>query len=454
MENSHINECAVLLIDRLLTYVLGIQVLPHRAKTLIHKAVITTIFIQFFFGLSNTFFVLFVIESVGYELLGILIAISFIVQAVLDYPTGVIGDWIGQKWLLLSAYISFGLSFAIIFFSDSLTSLFISYCLSAFAASQASGALQTWIDNNYKVSAGEIDPERKIYSFFVGRWGMTGNLALGISFVTGGFLATIYSRQVVFGLQAILLVILALSFLFYIDDFPEVERAERSVSNYFRLLGGGLQAVFLNKTLLLFITGMCLQAAMWTIWGSMILFPMYYGYTGSDGGASLFRFFIFIIIIPIAGLSANFAVKLKIKNYPVLIAIHTVIFFGGMMFVTALFPFMDWLEPRFEPVALLLLFIVFFFPNILYNSANILQQRLFLDLIPDTNRNAVYSLVPTLILLVNSPTVIIGGQLLKNNGLTVTLWILGLIGLIGTIFFYLAIRTIPVEVERSEELGM
>ena len=117
MEHSYIMSVLVSLIDRLLTHILGIQELPNRAKTLIHKAVITTVFTQFFFGLSNTFFVLFVIDSVGYELLGILIAISFIVQAVLDYPTGVIGDWIGQKWLLLSAYISFGLSFAVLYLS-------------------------------------------------------------------------------------------------------------------------------------------------------------------------------------------------------------------------------------------------------------------------------------------------------------------------------------------------
>ncbi|MHA1449637.1 MAG: hypothetical protein ACTSP4_09485, partial [Candidatus Hodarchaeales archaeon] len=103
------------MIGRFLTYILGIQLLPHRAKTLIHKAVISTTLMQLFFALSNTFFVLFVLDNVGYDMLGILISISFIVQAVLDYPTGVIGDWIGQKWLLFSAYISFGLSYAVLY---------------------------------------------------------------------------------------------------------------------------------------------------------------------------------------------------------------------------------------------------------------------------------------------------------------------------------------------------
>ncbi|MHA1449638.1 MAG: MFS transporter, partial [Candidatus Hodarchaeales archaeon] len=234
---------------------------------------------------------------------------------------------------------------------SSLIALFISYCLTAFASSQASGTLQTWIDNNYKISAGEADPDREIYRFFTGRWNMTNALTRGISFVIGGFLATMFSRQIVFGIQAILLVLLGISFIFYINDFPEVQREERSVRNYFRLLGGGLEAVFLNQSLLLFIIGMCLQATTWMIWAQMILLPMYFGYTGSDGLASLYRFSIFIALIPIAGIAANFAAKLNIKWHPVLLAIHTGVFFTGMIFITALFPFKN----RFEPVALILL---------------------------------------------------------------------------------------------------
>ena len=37
--------------------------------------------------------------------------------------------------------------------------------INGFANAQNSGALATWLDNNYKKVAGDVDPDRKIYSF-------------------------------------------------------------------------------------------------------------------------------------------------------------------------------------------------------------------------------------------------------------------------------------------------
>jgi MFS family permease len=107
--------------------------------------------------------VLFVLDIVSYEELGKLAALSFIVQAVFDYPSGTLGDWIGQRWILAIAFISYGISYWLLAFADSFESLAIVYILSAFAASQESGALQAWFDNNYKTATEDIDPERKFY---------------------------------------------------------------------------------------------------------------------------------------------------------------------------------------------------------------------------------------------------------------------------------------------------
>ncbi|MFW9994177.1 MAG: hypothetical protein ACFFD4_19185 [Candidatus Odinarchaeota archaeon] len=435
------------MVTKLLISFLGVQDLPDTAQGFVQKTVFTVIFIQLFFGLSSTFYVLFVIDTVGYAQLGMLLAVSFILQAVLDFPSGVFGDWVGQKWLLFVAYLSYGLSYALLVFAASFTDLLAVYCIQAFASSQASGALQTWIDNNYKVIAGEADPQRKVYRYFLGRWQMIGEFILASAFLIGGMLSTIYFRQLVFALQSAGLVILAIAFLAIINDFPGVERQERSVRTYFQLMGGGLKAVFMNKTMFLFVIGICFEAAMWSVWGQMIIFPILFGYTGSDGAASTYRFVIWIAGIPVTGLAATQAAKLDAKWYPRTRAAFILLYFGSMLLITAWFPLSD----RFEPVALILTSVVFIGFTILFKIANILEQRLFLDLIPDRNRNAVYSLIPTLVLLASAPAVIIGGELLTSLGLTVSTAVLGLTGLAGTIFFYLALRVLPKELMDQQD---
>jgi len=139
------------------------QNLPDRTQTLVQKVIVAVIFMQFVWSLSDTFYILFVIDSVGYTQLGILVAISFLLQSTLDYPSGALGDWIGQKWVLFSALLTFGVSFCVLAFSQSFETLLVVYCLQALAASQESGALMSWFDNNYKATANDADPDRKTY---------------------------------------------------------------------------------------------------------------------------------------------------------------------------------------------------------------------------------------------------------------------------------------------------
>ncbi|MFX0090219.1 MAG: MFS transporter [Candidatus Hodarchaeota archaeon] len=434
---------------RLLLMLLRIQELPRRAQSLIQKLIIIAVIIQFSFFLSNTFYVLFVIDTVGLGHLGILIAVSFLIQAVLDYPSGVIGDWIGQKWILFIAYASYGLAYGVLFFADSFSTLLIVYILQAFAASQQSGALQAWFDNNYKVAADEADPERKTYRFVIGRWGMFTNFTGAIAFVIGGLLATIYFRQIVFAIQAIAMFLLAIGLLFSIKDFPEVVRSERSIKNYFGLMGEGLRFVFLNKMVLLFVIGLCINAAIWTIWGNMILLPLYFGYTGSDGGASLLRFIIWVIGVPIAALAANLGSKLGIEWLPRLQFLHTLCFFSSFMLLFTWFPIYILEQPitgTFEPIAIILTIIILTFTPLIFYTANIIQQRIFFDLVPDQNRNSVYSLIPTLVLIINAPSALIGGQFLDIFGLTSTLFFLAFLGVLYPMFFYISIRLIPPKV--------
>lgn len=421
--------------------ILGVEKLPNRAQGLVQKFVVALMFADFLFYLSSTFYVLFVIDAVGYAQLGLLLAASFLLQAVLDYPSGALGDWIGQKWVLFIAYLTFGLAYTVLVWADSFSSLLVVYLLQGFAASQQSGAWNAWFDNNYKVAADEPDPQRETYKFFFGRWRMVMNITGAIAFVIGGIAATIHYRQAIFAVQAVGMFIVCLMVLFVINDFTEVERPKKTLHEYFKLLEEGFRIVVFDRVLLLLMAGICCYGVVWAIWGRMILFPLYFGYTGTDAGAGILRFIAWIIGIPVLYFAANLAARLNIKWYPRIYFIFSILFFASFMLLTA------WIPPEdtFEPIAFVLMITILGSIMIFFYIAEILERRIFLDLIPDRNRSSVYSLRPTLVLLAKAPGVVIGGLFLTKLGIPLTMGILGLFGLFATMFFYIAIRLLPGE---------
>jgi MFS family permease len=421
---------------------LGVRDLPDPTKKLIWKLIASTTVLNFIWFLSAAFFTLFVIDTVGIELLGFLVAISYLIQALFDYPSGTIGDWIGQRWILFTGFFLEAIAYIILFFANSFSTLLIAYVIRAIAASQQSGAVGTWFDNNYKVTADEIDPQRKIYKFFIGRWNTISNIVPGLAAALGGILATTYFREMVFLIQAIGLGVLAIVFLIIIKDFPGIDRPKRSVKNYFILLGDGLRFAFLNKVMLLFLIGLCLSSTVVLIWIDMMLFPVYFSYTGSDSGVGILRLIILLLGTVSVFFASKFAVNTEITKIPHLTFMDTVIFYWGVAVITALYPpTNNFFTPQAILIFILFYAVIYFF----HGLKMILEQRFFLDSIPDQNRNSIYSLIPTLLLLASSPMAIIGGQLIKNLGISTTSFLLGSAGLISVLFFYLALRSIPIE---------
>ncbi len=418
---------------------LGVQKLPRRAQLLVQKVVISTLFFDFIWWLSAVFYVLYVIETVGIAQFSILLAISYIVQAVLDYPSGVLGDWLGQRWVLFVGCMLEDIAFGALIFADTFTSLLIVFLIRAIAFSQQSGAVETWSDNNYKVAAGETDPNREVYRHFRGRWNTLTYLISAISLVVGGILVSIFTRQVVFALQTIGMIITALVFLFTVKDYPEIERPKRSVRNYATLMSGGLKFVFRRKVMLFLTMGYCLSMTLRIIWVDLILYPLQLGYTGSDGGASTLRAITLLIVVFIAFYAAKKASKLNIKWYPML-SLELSIFFGGFALLTTWFSIEN---NAFELVAIIITIIIYAPTRLIYQLSDIIRQRIFLDLIPDQNRNSVYSLIPTLVRIVSTPGIIIGGILLNNLSVSVTLLILGVVGLLAVVLNYIAIQYMP-----------
>ncbi|MHA2202898.1 MAG: hypothetical protein ACW991_04350 [Candidatus Hodarchaeales archaeon] len=426
---------------------LGVNKLPLQSQRLIQKFLFILNLQSSLFIISSTFYVLFVIDRIGFGVLGMLLAISFITQAILDYPTGVIGDWIGQRWSLAIAFCGYGLSYSVIIHATSLTDFLFVYLLNAFANSQQSGALRSWFDNNYKVSVGTTDSDRKTYRELFGKQALLSRFLTAAMIILGGVTATVFFRELLFIVQAFGLFGLALLCLILVKDYPEITKPELSFRRYFGLLGEGLRFSFGSKHMLFFVVGVSITSITLLIWGNMILFPMYFGYTGSDGVAAFIRFSFYVLTgftMPRAG---KWSKNLNARKWiPRLRLIHTVLFYGSFILIFTIFPF----ENRLNLLAIVITGFTFLVTECLLATDGFLRQRLLVDVVPDTNRNSVYSLLPTLSFLVSAPFIFISGNIIELVGVPSTLIVLMLLGFISSGFFFLSLRSLPKGVLKEE----
>ncbi len=441
---------------------------------------------NFVFTLSTTFYTIFVAEALGgaggfidgLGLLGILIAIQMITQTLLDYPSGALGDAIGQRWVIAIGNALFGVSFFMVSLVNSSTPfayLAVIYALQGLAQSQISGAWGAWFDNNYKVAMPH-DKKRKQYGVFWGRIGMVGQIASTIALIPGSIIAAVFNRPFVFQIEAVGAVVFAILVLKYIRDFPEVEalREKRpSMNEYTSLLKEGVSYLWKTPFVKYLCVGTMLAASAINVWGSLLLFPIYYSYLITDVAVASYRTLAFI-----PGVAANersgiwsqkFEPRKWIPRFRLLQACGFV-FFVFMAFLMAIFPPVQnatqivnvllpftnivLIElPLEHVIPIIVLFSLFTVTMFFGGFAEILTQRELLDAIPSRNRNSLYSLQPTILLLISTPQIAILGWLIPIIGFPATLLICSGVSLSGVLVIRhaLSLEKPVVEMEVAEK---
>lgn len=445
--------------------------LPDANEKVLHLAKVMTVLgplANFTFVLSTTFYVIFVAEALGggpgmylqgMGLVGTLIVVQMVVQILLDYPTGAIGDWIGQRWVVSSAAICYAVSFFMLSTVTTTTPFFylvIIYLLSGLAQSQQSGAFGAWFDNNYRVAM-PGDRDRKQYGVFWGRMGMLMQIVATASLIPGSILAVVISRAWVFQFQGVLAIVLAAISFAIVRDFPEVEaqREERpDMGQYLGILKGGVSFLFKYPFVRYIVIGGMLATSSIMVWGNLILFPMYYMYLITDVAVASFRTLLFtpgIFAQERSGIwSRRFEPKKWIPRFR-LIQTCGFVFFWVFATIMFLFPPADASSVNiytiywpFTGIALLtlplenLLPIVLIFSTFVLTSffggfAEILTQRVLLDVIPNKIRNSMYSLSPTLATLFAIPQIAVFGWLITIIGFPLTLASCGIVSLMGVL---------------------
>ena len=417
------------------------------------------------FMLSSTFYVVFVAEALGggdfmqgMGLVGVLVVIQMTVQTIFDYPTGGIGDWLGQRYILASAFILYGVTFYMVSLVTSSTPflfLVAIYALQGFAAAQDSGAFGAWFDNNYRAAMPE-DTDRKQYGVFQGRVGMVFQIVATLSLIPGALLAVVFQRAWVFQFQAVLSVVIAIGVFKYVVDFPEVREAREkrpSTSEYLSILRSGVTFLFGDKYVKYLIIGGMLTISSIMVWGNLILFPFYYSYLLTDVAVASYRTLLFVPGVAARERSGVWSKRFEpTKWIPRFRFLQTCgfVFFGILAVITYVFPPAPLGAPTFDVIwpftdlvvmsipqqsvlPVFLAFCTFVATSFFGGFAEILTQRILLDVIPNRIRNSVYSLIPTVAIVLAIPQIALFGMLVPMYGFPLTLTGIAIISLGGVL---------------------
>ncbi len=434
------------------------------------------------FFLSTTFYVIFVAEALGggpgmylqgIGLVGTLVVVQMVVQIILDYPTGAIGDWIGQRYIIAGANVTYGISFlmiSIVTVDTPYVYLVLVYALQGLAQSQSSGAWGAWFDNNYRIAM-PGDSDRKQYGVFWGRMGMVMQIVATASLIPGSIMAAAFSRAWVFQLQGVLSFVFAMLVFRLVRDFPEVEeqRAQKGqrpeMGEYLSILKGGVSYLFRHAFIRYIAVGSMLAVSSIMVWGNLILFPMYYLYLITDVGVASFRTLLFIPGIFSQERSGIWSRRFEPKKWiPRFRLMQTCgfVFFWVFAAIMLLFPPTDtstslWTLywpftqiqllslPAENIVPIALIFTTFVSTSFFGGFAEILTQRVLLDVIPNKIRNSMYSLFPTVATLFAIPQIALFGWLITIIGFPLTLASCGLVSLTGVVLIVHGFRHDPPE---------
>ncbi|MHA1989448.1 MAG: MFS transporter [Candidatus Hodarchaeales archaeon] len=363
----------------------------------------------FLISLTDAFFIIQASESVGLKELTILLAILFLSKALLDFPAGIIADWIGQKSSLVISAILFALSYYQISLAENFSGFTLAFLALGFAEALQSDTFFNWFDNKYKEIVVE-DTEWTIYSKIISRYSMVEMFVLASAYIIGAQLVATFTRSRIFLYQSVLFLLLIFLFLLVIRDYkidktaPKAPRIKLS-----EIVKGAFAYSFKNRIVFLFLLGSAITGVAIVYWDYFLSILLYKELVhGSDnwiGVAIAIEYFIAGILTGLLGILTNKIIKFK-RWLILSLLIAFPLFFGGIY----LFIRDSTLSAEFFYIDLAKFFILFTVITIPYYFYKLLNYRLLIDIIPDEFRSSIYSLLTSITFIFGSIVIFLGSE--------------------------------------------
>ena len=410
-----------ILIKNLIKF-LGITDLPSTTQQFIIKTLFLQSLVMFGFQMGMTFIILDYIDEFGFFISGSLMAVAFLIQFVSDYPTGSLGDYIGQKYIIAISLFFFSLSYLIIAIFSNLILYIFSAMFFGIGMGQISGSFESYIDNNYKLLVKGLDEDRKIYGFAFQRYNSLIKFISLLAFIIGGIFSTVFFRKFVFFTVSIILFLLIPIILVFLTSFTKKNplKIKSNKKGYFYFLNNGLRYFISSKQTFSLIFGISMNILASNLWALLLLFPIYFGYTGSDAGVSLLRTLIYVAGMFNQILLAKYSQNLNTSSFGKIASLYHFLWFTSFAVLLIIVPLTNSLNVVGTVMCLLLMTLTINGIGVFNYS---LLQRLLSLTIPSETRNSVYSLIPTVAIFFQIPFLMILGVIVENFGIIAGLFI-------------------------------
>ncbi|MHA2504467.1 MAG: hypothetical protein ACXAE3_16565, partial [Candidatus Kariarchaeaceae archaeon] len=183
---------------------------------------------------TRAFEILFFLQIVPIGVFASIYAISYVIEALIDYPTGILADKIGARNILIVAYLLFGASYFLLPGASTELDILIIFIMQSMAAGMESGGISSWFDVKYVGLAQNFDPDNTRYIDIQKKIIPLFDL-IGIILGVGAGLVAISvpsGREIAFLLQGTLFAILILMVIRFIDNsYIPVTEKEKFLSS-------------------------------------------------------------------------------------------------------------------------------------------------------------------------------------------------------------------------------
>ncbi len=382
------------------------------------------------YAILDTFLILIVLDFLSVGELSIILSIRFVIIACVDFPTGVLSDILGYRNVLIIALIGHIISLSIYFLANTYREFLIAYTISAIASSQESGALRSWFDNHYQTNQSGSDPNKKIYGAFTGRILTLNNFLRAFSYLISGIIAVYLSRRWIIGIDIVIVLITLILIIRNIDN--KQEKSKITIRSYFTQMYSGLTFLITEKGKFFFFIGSAFISGVTSgIWAGLLLFPLYESYSSNDFSIGVLRSFILIFGIITALIASKYAKHLK-SIYKGLF-ISQLILGPVFYFILSVYYYITDPVNSYSIFSYFGLILIFQILGISEDFAVIINSRIIIDIVPNKQRNTIYSLLPTLMAIFGGCTILFGGYLVQTYGVAVSILACSVLTGLGTI---------------------
>lgn len=420
---------------------------PHSQKASL-SYLIANSFGNFSISLISTYLVLFLLESITITQLGILVASRYAVQALFEFPTGTLGDTIGQQRVLIVALVCQAFAILVFIIGDAFNIYLIATTIQAIGNSQESGALLSWYDNKIKKS--KISSDDNVYLIFMSKINMIGSLITGTGIVIGGVIASLWSRIALLKVYFFVIIFnLVIVCIFVTED--EISSGKKHKNSFSTQFTNGMKFLNQNHGMMFYYIGVAfLSAAGGGVWYELMLFPYYRGYSGSDFLTSVLRSSMFVgtFFLNIIAVKLSQRIQDMKKHLWSHYFIASPIWFSIIFIYTMVFP----ATGSFVFATYIGLFFVHLFPAISIALYTALDKNFQMEVIPNEIRNSIYSVGPTLETLFGVVFTFIGAIILDNGGFHIALAFVICICVIGMIFIGVGLKSVVIEFSSATQI--